>query len=95
MWRSPSLPGSLLLLAALQLSKLAAVRVGGSTELTGSSEFMVVKLLGEGGRRNMGEGAKKYIQGSLCYASVQLQIALDTEQVVKDVEVWQGKFGVR
>lgn len=78
----------------------AALKAGcdkgeGSTELTGSSGFTVVKLLGEGGRRNVGEGAKKYIQGSLYYTSVQLQIALGTEQVVKDVEVWQGKFGVR
>lgn len=68
---------------------------GRSPELTGSSELMVVKLQGEGGRGKVGARAKKYIQGSLCYASVQLQIVLCTERVTKDVEGWQGKFGVR
>lgn len=48
----------------------------------------------------VGEGAEKYIQGSSCYASVQLQIVLCTERVTKDVEgvareIWcQMKFAL-
>lgn len=50
---------------------------------------------GQRRERKVGEGAKKYIQRSPCYASVQLQIVLCTERVMEDVEGWQGKFGVR
>lgn len=56
---------------------------------------MVVKLQCEEGKGKVDARAKKYIQRSLCYASVQLQIVLCTERVTKDVERWQGKFGVR
>lgn len=56
---------------------------------------MVVKLQGEERRGKVDARAKKYIQGSSCYASVQLQIVLCTERITKDAEGWQGKFGVR
>lgn len=54
----------------------------------------VVKLQCEEGRGKVDARAKKYIQGSSCYASVQLQIVLCTERVTKDVDGWQGKSGV-
>lgn len=89
---APQLTASARCFAAL---KASCSKGGRSTELASSSEFVVVTLQGEGGRRKVGEGAKKYIQGSSCDASMQLQIVLCTEQVTKDVEGWQGKFGVR
>lgn len=54
---------------------------------------MVVKLQGEEGRGNVAARAKKYIQRSSSYASVQLQIVLCTERVTKDFgrearEIW-------
>lgn len=66
-----------------------------STELRGSSELVIVKLQSGVRRRKVSERAEKYVQGSLCYASVPLQIVLCTKQVTEDVEGWQGKFGVR
>lgn len=63
----------------LPAPKAGCSEEGRSLELTSSSELMVVKLQGEGGRGKVGARTKKYIQGSLGYASVQLQIVLCTE----------------
>lgn len=75
--------------------KASCSEEGRSPELTSTSEIVAVKLEGEGGRGMVGARAKKYIQESSCYASVQLQIVLCTERITKDVEEWQGKSGVR